>query len=246
MELNKIYNEPCLNTLRMMNDNFLDLIITSPPYNKGYWSSNRNMSNTDFQTKSRKITYGDFDDNLLPDEYIENQSLIIKECLRVLKPTGSLFYNHIDILKEHNTIHPTYVYQFPIKQIIIWDRANTPKIDQSYFYPITEYIFWIKKSIDAKPKFNRKNALFKKNIWRFNAERNNDHPAPFPLELPTNIILSTTNVGDLVYDPYMGSGTTAIASISTKRNYLGSETWQPFINESNKRINNFNKKLTLF
>ena len=247
MEINKIYNEPCLETLIKMDDNFLDLIITSPPYNKGYWSSNRNMSNQDiFKTKSRKITYGNFDDDLLPDEYIENQCLIIKECLRVLKPTGSLFYNHIDILKELNTIHPTYVYQFPIKQIIIWDRASTPKIDESYFYPITEYIFWIKKTINAKPKFIRNNAAFQKNIWRFNAERNNDHPAPFPLQLPTNIILATTDKGDLVYDPYMGSGTTAIASIKTGRNYLGSEIWQPFVENSNKRINEFNKTLTLF
>jgi site-specific DNA-methyltransferase (adenine-specific) len=247
MEVNKIYNEPCIETLKKMDDNFLDLIITSPPYNKGYWSSNRNMSNqTDFKTKSRRITYGDFDDDLLPDEYIENQCLIIKECLRVLKPTGSLFYNHIDILKELNTIHPTYVYQFPIKQIIIWDRANTPKIDKSYFYPITEYIFWIKKTVDSKPKFYKDNAVFKKNIWKFNAEKNNDHPAPFPIELPVNIILATTDVGDLVYDPYMGSGTTAIASIKTRRNYLGSEIWQPFVEKSNKRINEFNKILTIF
>lgn len=245
--INTIFNEDCIKTLSRMDDNYLDLIVTSPPYNKGFWSSNREMSNNDiFKTKARKITYGDFDDDLPYEEYIQNQSFVINECLRVLKPTGSLFYNHIDILKDHNTIHPSYIYQFPIKQIIIWDRSSTPKIDQSYFYPITEYIFWIKKSSDAKPKFNRSSAVFQKNIWKINPEKENDHPAPFPLQIPTNIILATTDENDLVYDPYMGSGTTAIAAIKTKRNYIGSERWLPFINEANNRINNFNNKLTLF
>ena len=245
--INTIFHENCIETLSKMDDNYLDLIITSPPYNKGYWSSNREMSNDDiFKTKARKITYGDFDDDLPYYEYIENQSLVIKECLRVLKPTGSLFYNHIDILKDHNTIHPSYIYKFPVKQIIIWDRSSTCKIDQSYFYPITEYIFWIKKSINSKPKFNRDSAVFKKNIWKINPEKQNDHPAPFPLQIPTNIILATTDENDIVYDPYMGSGTTAIAALKTKRNYIGSERWEPYINESNKRINNFKNKLTLF
>jgi DNA modification methylase len=246
MEINKIYNENCLDTLKKMPDNFLDLIITSPPYNKGYWSKNRDNTNSFFQTKSRKITYGDFDDNIEPIEYEENQRNLIKECLRVLKPSGSLFYNHIDILREHTTIHPKYVYDFPIKQIIIWDRASTPKLDASYFYPITEYVFWFKKDKNSVPKFNRNNAVFQKCIWKINPEKNNNHPAPFPLQLPTNIIMATTDEGDLVYDPYMGSGTTAIACLKTKRNFIGSETWSLYINEANERINNFKNQLSLF
>ena len=247
MELNTIYNEPCLDTLRKMPNDFLDCVITSPPYNKGYWSKNRNMHSSDiFKTKSRKITYGDFDDDLEPAEYESNQRALISECLRVLKPTGSLFYNHIDILREQSTIHPKYVYDFPLKQIIIWDRASTPKIDPSYFYPITEYVFWIKKDNNSIPKYNRQNAPFQKCVWRINAEKDNDHPAPFPIELPTNLILSTTDEGDLVYDPYMGSGTTALACIKTKRNYIGSEVWSEYIKETNKRIENFHKQLTFF
>jgi site-specific DNA-methyltransferase (adenine-specific) len=247
MEINKIYNEDCIETLKKMPDNFLDLIVTSPPYNKGYWSRNRQLSNQNiFKTKSRRITYGDFDDNLQPEEYEKKQRDLINECLRVLKPSGSLFYNHIDILREHNTIHPKYIYDFPIKQIIIWDRASTPKIDISYFYPIGEYIFWLKKDKNSIPKFDRKNALFQKCIWKINPEKNNNHPAPFPLEIPTNIILATTNENDLVYDPYMGSGTTAIACVKTKRNYIGSELWSEYIDETNDKIKNLKQQLTIF
>ena len=116
-----------------IDDNFVDLIVTSPPYNKGYWSSNRNVNNG-FKTKSRRIEYDNFNDNLKPEEYIKIQKKIIEECLRILKPTGSLFYNHQPIQKLHQEINPLYIYDFPLKQTIIWNRKNTPKIDKSYFF----------------------------------------------------------------------------------------------------------------
>ena len=237
IELDKIYNEDCLETLKKMDDNSIDLIITSPPYNKGYWSKNRRTSNNAiFKTKSRHIDYGVFNDTMLPEEYEKWQRSIIEESLRVLKPTGSLFYNHIDILRDHKTIHPTYVYDYPLKQTIIWDRGSTPKIDVSYFYPITEWIFWIKKSSDARPYFNRKDADFQKNIWRFNPDKDNNHPAPFPIELPQNIIKCCSKEGDVVYDPFMGSGTVAKAARDLGRHYIGSELNPDYIIMSEERM----------
>jgi site-specific DNA-methyltransferase (adenine-specific) len=245
MELNKVYNEPCLETLRKMPDNFVDCIVTSPPYNKSFWSMNQNPNNG-FKTKSRKITYGDFDDNLDPAEYERQQKEVIAECLRVLKDTGSLFYNHIDILHKHMTIHPKFVYDFPVKQVIVWNRKNTPKIDVSYFYPTTEYIFWIKKHADSIPKFDRKKAQFQKSVWEINPETDNDHPAPFPMILASNCIVATTDENDLVYDPYMGSGTTAMACIEYKRNFIGSELNQDYIDMSHKRFEPLLKQTKLF
>ena len=137
----------------------INLIVTSPPYNKGYWSKNRNINNG-FKTKCRKIDYGVFDDTLPPDIYEQWQIEIINKCLKILKTDGSMFYNHIDILSEHQTIPPLFVYKFPLKQIIIWNRKNTPKLDKSYFLPVTEYIFWIQKSKDSRVKFKRKNGKF--------------------------------------------------------------------------------------
>ena len=236
MEINKIYNEQCLDTLKKMPDNFIDCIVTSPPYNKSYWSMNQNVNNG-FKTKSRKITYGDFNDDLQPEEYERQQREILTECIRVIKPTGSIFYNHIDILHLHTTIHPKYVHDFPMKQIIIWNRKNTPKLDMSYFYPINEYIFWIKKTNDAKPNFYRDKAFYKKNIWDMSPDSSNEHPAPFPILLASNCIMATTQEGDMVYDPYMGSGTTALACIAYKRNFIGSELNIDYVKLAEKRLN---------
>lgn len=237
MEVNKIYNEPCLDTLKKMPDNFIDCIVTSPPYNKSYWSMNQNVNNG-FKTKSRKITYGDFNDDLEPEEYERQQREVLTECIRVIKPTGSIFYNHIDILHLHTTIHPKYVHDYPMKQIIIWNRKNTPKLDVSYFYPINKYIFWIKKTNDAKPNFYRDKAFHKKNIWDMSPDGSNEHPAPFPILLAGNCIMATTEENDLVYDPYMGSGTTALACVKYKRNFIGSELNKEYVELANKRINN--------
>lgn len=235
IDLNTIYNENCLETMSKIDDNFVDLIVTSPPYNKGYWSSNRNVNNG-FKTKSRRIEYDNFNDNLKPEEYIKIQKKIIEECLRILKPTGSLFYNHQPIQKLHQEINPLYIYDFPVKQTIIWNRKNTPKIDKSYFFPIIEYIYWIQKTKTSRVKFNRKKSLFNKCIWDISPDVRNKFPAPFPIEIPLNCILSCTNKNDIVYDPFIGSGTTALACVLAKRNYIGSEISKKYFEIVNKRI----------
>ena len=70
--INQIHNENCLETMARMPDNFVDLVVTSPPYNKSFWSMNQNINNG-FKTKSRKIVYGDFNDKLQPEEYEKQQ-----------------------------------------------------------------------------------------------------------------------------------------------------------------------------
>lgn len=233
----KLYQGDCLEVMRDLPDNSVDLIVTSPPYNKGYWSSNRNINNG-FRTKARRIDYGTFNDVMDPADYNSWQKRVIGECLRLLKPTGSMFYNHIDILKLHNTIHPLFVYEFPVKQIIVWNRKNTPKLDKSYFFPVTEYVFWLKKTKDARVKFDRKKAKFTSNIWAISPDTKNDFPAPFPIELPTNCIEACTEVGDVVLDPFMGSGTTGVASKQLKRNFIGIELDKNFFESAKKRIEN--------
>jgi DNA modification methylase len=237
MEINKIYNENNLETMAKMPDNFVDLIVTSPPYNKGYWSSNRNLNNG-FKTKARRIDYENYSDNLNPKDYEEWQRKFIKECLRILKPTGSFFYNHQPIQKNHQEVNPLFIYDFPLKQTIIWNRKNTPKLDKSYFFPITEYIFWLQKEKDSRVKFNRKKALFNTNVWNISPDVKNKFPAPFPEELVNNCILSCTEENDLVYDPFMGSGTTAKMAILNNRNWIGSEISTEYCEIINKRLEN--------
>lgn len=234
---NQILNIDCIEGLKQLPDNSIDLIITSPPYNKGYWSKNRNTNSYgDFKTKSRRIDYGVFNDTMLPEDYEKWQRELLDECIRVIKPTGSIFYNHCDIQRDLLSIHPKYVWDYPVKQMIVWDRGNTPKLDKSYFFPITEWIFWIKKTRDARPYFDRHNAAFQKSVWRINPDINNNHPAPFPIEIPENCISACTKEGDIVLDPFMGSGTVALAAKKLNRRYLGFELNNEYIEEARRKL----------
>ena len=239
MERNKIYCGDCLEVMKDFPDESIDLIITSPPYNKGYWSMNRNPNNG-FKTKSRRIEYGDFNDDLSPEDYEKQQREFIKECLRVLKPTGSLFYNHIDIQHLHQTIHPKYVYDFPVKQIIIWNRKNTPKLDKSYFFPITEYVFWIQKTSTSRVYFDRKKAIMNKNVWELSPDAKNKFPAPFPLDLPLNCVKACSPEGGLVVDPFSGSGTTCVAAKKLNRRFIGIEREKKYCEISEVRLRQSN------
>jgi modification methylase len=230
--MNKVtlLNGDCLQKLKELGDNTIDLVVTSPPYNKNYWLRNRN------QKGKRIITYDSITDALTPIEYIKQQTEVLNELVRVIKPTGSIFYNHIDIFHKHNTIHPSYVYNFNVKQVIVWDRGNTPKLDKSYFLPTTEWLFWIKKDWNSIPYFDKSKCEHKKNIWRINKEKGNPHPAAFPIELVDNIVKSCSEEGSVVLDCYMGSGTTAVSCKKLNRNFIGIEISKDYIEMTNKRL----------
>ena len=245
MELNKIYCEDCLETLARLNDNTIDLVVTSPPYNKNAYATDKGGDKSWSALRGRQIPYDKYDDAMQPKEYEDWQKKVINECLRVLKPHGSLFYNHKDILVDGVIIPPKWVYDFPIHQQIIWNRGSSLANDPHYFQPITEYIYWIAKD----PKnvfFDKSKSAFRQNVWNINFETNTQHPAPFPKTLVGNIIQCCSKEGDLVYDPYMGSGTTALMAIRMKRNYIGSEISQAYVDMANNRIEQETMQLSLF
>ena len=235
MILNRILNIDCMELLRRIPSDSIDLIITSPPYNKGFWSKNRNLNNG-IGTKARRIDYGVYNDYMLPTDYYEWQCAFLKECLRVLKRTGSIFYNHKDLIFNKRIIFPEYVFSFDIREILIWDRKCTPVIGKEYFYPIHEYIFWITKSKDSKFYKHRIPIEYQKSILHINRETSNSHPAPFPIDIPKIFIKACSDEGDIVLDPFMGSGTTAVAAQNLNRNFLGSELNQEYINMANQRL----------
>lgn len=226
----RLINGDSLTELRKIESNLVDLVVTSPPYNKNYWIRNR----SDFG--KRIIKYDEYHDSLEPQEYIKQQKEILDELVRIIKPTGSIYYNHIDILHKHNTIHPSYVYDYNVKQVIVWDRGNTPKLDKSYFLPTTEWLFWIKKDWNSIPYFNKSLATHKKSIWRINKEKNNPHPAPFPEELVDNIVKSSCPENGLILDCYNGSGTTAVVAQRNNMDYIGIDISEQYIQMTKDRI----------
>lgn len=214
-------------------DNSVDLVVTSPPYNKGFYDKHTPHPTDVWQ--QRNISYGDFRDNLEPQIYIKQQRDVLTELIRIIKPTGSIFYNTKSVIANHKLVYPTFVFDFNVRQQIIWDRGSTPQLAPIRFFPTTEYIFWITK-LNVQPKYYRK-GKFDKEVWRINPKPMKEHPAPFPEELVFQCIISTTDENDLVLDPYSGSGTTGKVCKELKRNFIGIELNPEYLKTAQKRIN---------
>lgn len=236
LELNKIHNMDVLEGLKQIDDESIDIIITSPPYNKA--GLNGKCKGAKW---NKTIDYGggDFNiDNKPEDVYQDWQLEILKECYRVLKKNGLMFYNHKNrIVKGKGYIISPYEWllksEFKIRQEIIWNRKNGPNQDPSRYVPSYENIYVLTK--DKNTIFKRKkDAEHKTDIWTINPDRHNDHPAPFPIDIPRNILHNIDVEEDrdkniIVLDPFMGSGTTARAAIEKGYNYIGFEIVPEYI-----------------
>lgn len=125
---------------------------------------------------------------------------------------------------------------FKVRQEIIWNRGSTPNLHNSRYYPTTELIFWLTKA--ERPRFKRDaECQYKNEIWDIVPEKNTEHPAPFPIELPDNIIPSIA-LGEriTVLDPFMGSGTVALSAIKNGCDYIGFDKYQEYVDMANERI----------
>lgn len=230
--MNKIFQGDCLKILKKLPDSFVDLVVTSPPYNKH--SADRKCSKTD-SWQQANIDYGDFKDDLPEEEYQAQQKDLIKELLRVLKPSGSIFYNHKNRIVNHRIISPEqWLSDFIIRQVIIWHRGNSPALEPIRFMPTVEQIYWITKE-QKTPYFTREGFQFQ-DVWRINPDNDNDHPAPFPMEIPRRCIIAACPENGIVLDPYSGSGTTLIAAKTAYRNYVGIELNPKFVEMAEKRL----------
>ena len=228
MKKNTIYCIDALEGLRQLEDKSIDLIITSPPYNKG----NIKKGASDIWEKS--INYDNYNDNLEEDKYQRWQVEILNECFRVLKDEGSFFYNHKVRVRKNRIIHPLEWItksKFNCRQIITWDRGSSPNVSLCRYIPTTELIFWLTKT-RLNPRFKRENnAMFQTEVWRFPALKNSEHPAPFPIELPDNIIPSVAQGEKItVLDPFIGCGTVAVSAIKNNCDYIGFEISENYIN----------------
>ena len=151
--------------------------------------------------------------------------------LRLIPEDGAIFYNHkwrvqSGLIQDRHEI----LEGFPVRQIIIWKRKGGINFNAGYFLPTYEVIYLI-----AEPEFKlvpKANSVG--DIWQFTQETKNEHPAPFPIALIERIIGST--YAKKVLDPFMGSGTTAIAAINLERNFVGIEISEKYCELSKKRL----------
>lgn len=241
IEINKIYNESCLETLSRIPDNFIDLVITSPPYNMNLRIRNGQYCSRQV-VKEFSSKYDGFDDNIPIDEFYMLHKTILKELIRTTK---LIFYN-IQIVTGSKRAFFRIIGEFAdnLKEIIIWDKINgQPAMSNGVLNRCTELILVFEQSTNAiSRKFNQ--AKFNRgtlnDIWRIKKSKKicNNHAAVFPEELVNNILINFSNPNDIVYDPFMGTGTVAKVAKLTNRSYIGSEILEKYYKVSLERLNN--------
>jgi len=235
---NKIYNEDCLITLGRLPDNSIQATITSPPYDdlrkyEGY--------SFDFDSIAKELFRVTKESGVVV--------WVVGDSTKNGSESGSSFRQALGFMKIGFNLHDTMIYE-----------KNSPAYpanrNGNRYTQIFEYMFVFSK---GKPKANliidkpNKWAGHKdwggslkkpvpdfsprNNIWKFTTSFNGvKHPAPFPEKLAEDHILTWTNEGDLVYDPFLGSGTTAKMALLNDREFIGSEISKSYCDISEKRI----------
>lgn len=273
IELNKIYNEDCLKTLLNIEDNTIDLTVTSPPYD------NLRTYNNHISGKKTEFNGYSFDFESIAKELYRTTKdggivvWVVGDSTEKGSETGTSFRQALFFKEIGFNIHDTMIYM----------KNNFSNPSSNRYHQIFEYMFVLSK---GKPKtFNsikdrknvyggqigswgkntsrqvdgnmveRKKKIIEEygqryNVWTYKTSKNGQedeiayqHPAIFPIQLVKDHIISWTNPGDLVFDPFMGSGTTAKAAVETDRSYLGSEISEEYYNICIKRLKNYQLKL---
>ena len=249
VEIDKLFSGDCMQMLQSISDESVDLVISSPPYNIGKEYENRSPLN----------------------DYLDEQSKVLRECYRVLKKTGSIFWQ-VGSYSNKGTLIPLDIKFFPIFERIgmfpinriVWLRQHGLQA-KNKFSCRHETILWFSKSMSCKfnldnirvpQKYqNKKHHKGDKkgqyschpdgknpgDVWAFrnvkhNHEEQTIHPCQFPEDLISRVILATTDEGDVVLDPYMGTGTVPVAAKDNKRHYYGAEIEGKYYEVAERRI----------
>ncbi len=238
--INKIFLKNSENMKELPNDS-IHLMVTSPPYNVGK----------------------EYDKDLTLQEYRKLLNNVFTEVYRVLVHGGRACINIANVgRKPYIPLHAYIIGDmqkigFLMRGEIIWDKSASAGTStawgswQSATNPTLrdthEYILVFSKENFNRHPNGRKSTIKKeefleytKSVWRFPTEsaKRVGHPAPFPIELPSRLIKLYTLEGDLVLDPFIGSGTTAIAAKRLNRNFVGYETNEEYLSLANERLLN--------
>lgn len=224
-------------------DNSVHLMVTSPPYNVGK----------------------EYDEDLTLERYKEFLRGVWKEVRRVLVPGGRACINIANLgRKPYIPLH-TFIVEdmlklgFLMRGEVIWNKASSSSPSTAWgswlsaanptLRDIHEYILVFSKGTFTRKRIpQRSNTIsreefleFTKSVWTFPAEqaRAVGHPAPFPVELPYRFIQLYTYEEEVVLDPFMGSGQTAIAAVKTKRHYVGYDINEEYVKLAQRRIRRF-------
>lgn len=238
MRKNTIFNQDCLKTMKRMEDSSIDLVVTSPPYNMNLRISNGKYHSRQV-TKELTTKYSDFSDNLPIEEFYKLHLQILKELIRV---SDLVFYN-IQIVTGSKRAFFKIIGDLNeyLKDIIVWDKGHgQPAIGEKVLNRQSELILVFEKDYPVSRQF-RKKGKFKRgtlnDVWRISRELSKlDHGAVFPEALVEEILKNFSDKGDIIYDPFMGSGTTAVVAKKLERFFIGSEISKSYVEYARKRL----------
>lgn len=235
---NRLYQKSS-EAMTELPDNSVHLMVTSPPYNVGK----------------------EYDEDLTLDDYRGLLRRVLAEVYRVLAPGGRACVNIANLGRRPYIPLHSYIIEdalalgFLMRGEIIWDKgagagpstawgswrsATNPTLRD-----VHEYIMVFSKGSFSRPARGRASTIerdefleYTKSVWRFAAEsaRKVKHPAPFPVELPRRLIQLYTFAGDVVLDPFMGSGSTAVAAVQAGRSYVGYDISAEYLAIADERI----------
>lgn len=229
IETNNIYNMDCLKGMKQIKDESIDLIVTDPPYLINYKTSYRK----DKEHRFNNVILNDDNEQLIKD--------YIKECYRIMKQNTAMYLfcssHKVDFFKVELEKH------FTIKNMVIWVKNNHTAGDLEYAYGRKyEIIFLVNK---GKKPFNGKRLT---DVWEFDRVAGDSliHQNQKPISLISQCIRNHSSEGDLIFDGFMGSGTTAIACHRLKRNFIGFELDKEYYDISLERYKNEVSQTSIF
>lgn len=233
MELNIIYNEDCLDGIKKMPNESIDVVITDPPYFLGVTHN------------GQKGTYADL---AIMKPFFDT---LFHQINRVLKKDGKL-YMCCD-WRTYPFLYPICEQYILVKNLLVWNKTSGPGNTYAFIHELV--IFSSKENCNIKGCNIFEIKAFNSGAKVTNGEK--QHPTQKPVELFEKFILDSSKEGDVVLDCFMGSGTLAIAAIKTKRNYIGFEIQEKYCKIAQNRINqyagdfqkqieNFNNETNLF
>ena len=246
MDINRIIQGNCIDVLKLLPNESVDLIFADPPYNLQLKNKLKRPDNSKVNAVN-----DDWDKFSSFEEYDKFTYDWILECKRILKSNGTIWI----IGSYHNIFRVGKTVQdigFWILNDIIWRKSNPmPNFKGTRFTNAHETLIWASKEEKSKYKFNYdamkslNGDLQMRSDWilpicsgkeRLKINGNKVHSTQKPESLLSRIILSSTNIGDVVLDPFLGSGTTAAVAKRYSRNWLGIEKENRYIEEAQKRI----------
>lgn len=234
-QLVSIFHDDCLDVMREMESESVDVVITSPPYNMGLvpGGNGRGMYRPGPNAKAGRFRdgYGLHDDAMEQGDYDAWQRECLAEMWRIAR--YAVYYNHRPRV-EHGVLRWPLGLNFtiPLRQVIIWDRGTGIDVTRRAYCTRQEHIY-----LFAKPAFELVDtaASGQGDVWRLGMDHEEkEHPAPFPVTLPSKIVATTG--ARSVLDPFLGSGTTLRAAKDAGISGIGIEIEERWCKRAIQRV----------